>query len=202
MKRSRTNPITFGLIGIPVILLIFALAAFPTGATASGLNQMETPMAEATPQPNETPLPGGWSIESGTPSADEIPSSGSMSTGNCPMMGGGAMGSTSGMQGTNMTGMAGMQGGSMMGMTGMQGGPMTGMAGMQGSSMPGMPGMMMPGTQNMPSIASSNPYENPWYLLGWALLALVSLTILGGLVFGFVWMIRRSRSTRQAERLS
>jgi disulfide bond formation protein DsbB len=51
----------------------------------------------------------------------------------------------------------------------------------------------------MTSIASANSYENPWYLLGWALLALVSLTILGVLVFGVLWMVRRFRPARSAE---
>lgn len=90
--------------------------------------------------------------------------------------------------------MAGMQGGSMASMAGMQAGSM---AGMQGGSMASMAGMM-PGAQGVTSIASANLYENPWYLLGWALLALVSLTILGGLVFGFVWIMRRFKSTRPA----
>jgi hypothetical protein len=157
MKRFRANPIAFVLIGIPVILLIVTLATLTAGAAASASNQIETPMAEATLQPAETPSPGGWSLESGTPSPGEIPGSGGMGMGNCPMMSGG-------MPGMNMTGMAGMM-------------------------MPGMPGMT--------SIASSSPYENPWYLLGWALLALVSLTILCGPVFGFVWIIRSSKSVRK-----
>jgi disulfide bond formation protein DsbB len=69
---------------------------------------------------------------------------------------------------------------------------------MQGSSMTGMTGMMMPGAQGMTSIASASPYENPWYLLGWALLALVSLIIIGGVVLTIVWIARRTRSTQQA----
>jgi disulfide bond formation protein DsbB len=170
---------------------------------------METPMVEVTPQPTETPLPGGWSLESGTPTAGDISGLSAMSTGNCPMMGSGVMSGTSDMSGMNMTGMAGMQGGSMVGMTGMQGGSMSGMAGMQGGSMAGMTGMQdgsmasmagmsgmtMPGMQGMTSIASANPYENPWYLLGWALLALVILAVICGVVMTILWIARRPRST-------
>jgi hypothetical protein len=107
----------------------------------------------------------------------DLPLSGTQS-GTCPMMSGTDM---TGMG--NMSGMQGMQGMSGMGMSGMSG--MNGMSGMQ--EMPGMNGMT----------SYPNPwYSDPWWLLGWVLLTLVVLAILAGAVYGFLQIIRRSKSVQ------
>jgi len=39
-------------------------------------------------------------------------------------------------------------------------------------------------------------YSNPWWLLGWVLLTLVVLAILIGVSYGFIQIIRRSKSVQ------
>jgi len=97
-----------------------------------------------------------------------------MGTSNCPMMNGATMeNSNSTMSMSGMPGMSGMQ--STSGMQGMGGSPMVSE---QGFSILAL---------------------NPWWLLGWVLLALVSFIVLSGAVVSIVWIVRRSRSTRQAQ---
>jgi hypothetical protein len=109
--------------------------------------------------------------------------------------------------GTNGMGMGG-SGCAMMGMTGMNGAAgmsnMPGMSGMPGSSaMSGGMAMSGTGTMNMASLDDqvilSDPatwLNNPWTLLGWLLVLAAMLAILGGIVLGTLWIVRRSTSTK------
>ena len=119
-------------------------------------------------------------METATPMAEplstplsDLPLSGAQTgTGTCPMM-----------SGTGMTGnMSGMQG-----------------QGMSGMNMGTMSGMNMAGAGGMTMNLSSPWYSNPWWVLGWVILTLVVITILAGVVFGVIWMIRRSMQVPVSE---
>lgn len=153
---------------IALLLIAITLVSAQTPGQAAGQMDMSTPTATALPE--------------ATPAADlplagsgDLPLSGTQ-TGTCPMM--------NGTSTTGMGNMGGMQGMSGMGMNGMSGGMM---------NMGGMPGMNMSGSM------SSIPvpwYSDPWWLLGWVLLTLVTLAILFAAAYGLIQLTRRSRSAQ------
>lgn len=153
----------FLAIGLLIIVTIFAAAQ----GSRPKISQMDmsTPTATAALEP--TPVPE-------LPLNSNLPLSGAQ-TGTCPMMNG---------TGMDMTGMSGMGMGSM-GMGGMMGG-MSGMQGMTG--MTGMTGMSSTMT------AYAVPwYNDPWQILGWILVVLVTGGILFGLVVGVKAILGRPK---------
>jgi hypothetical protein len=129
-------------------------------------------------------------------------------SGSCPMLSGTPMPGASGMSSTGMGMMSGMNMGDMPGMgmgcmsgmssdsmTGMNMGTLSGMSsdGMSGMNMGNMAGMNMTGIEGGWMGISSLWYTNPWWLLGWVVLVLLSIAVLVGLVLAVVLVIRRSR---------
>jgi hypothetical protein len=98
----------------------------------------------------------------------------------CPMMG--QMSSGMGMSSTGTSDMSGMSG-------------MSGMGGMSMSTT-GMAGMStMAGASSLYDVDGRFVFWNlnPWWALGWLLVALVLLAVLASAVFGAVTLIRRTR---------
>ena len=87
-------------------------------------------------------------------------------------------------------------------MTGMNGTGMTGMNGtgsMSGTGMSAMAGMnAMPGMNGAVTVASQQWWEDPWRLLGWSLLILVTIAGLFAVVAGYRWLANRTGSTKAA----
>jgi hypothetical protein len=165
--------------------------ASPQGMQADATMPAAPTPDVATPQPGNMPMGSGMNggsagmngmngAMSGTPGA----MSGGMSAMGSPCAMMGQMGSGSGM---SMSG--GMSQGSM------AAGSMSGMD---------MSGANMAATSGMPGISGSGSvYDadgrfvfwnlNPWWLLGWVLLALIGLGVLASAVFGLAALTRRAR---------
>jgi hypothetical protein len=115
---------------------------------------------------------------------------------------GSSMGGMSGMTGMSggMAGMSGMDMSASCPMMGQMSSGTTGMSGMGMSSMgmstTGMAGMTtMTGTESLYDADGRFVLWNlnPWWVLGWVLLALILLAVLASAVFGVVTLVRRTR---------
>jgi hypothetical protein len=211
----------FRLFLITVVIMTFAsLTISATGGLNKPLAQTGMGMATDTPQPQtpqmqDTPTPGGNNPAMGLPS----PTWTSIFTGYTPYpnmtpMAGSAMGSGMMGRGMNLSSQdtTGAITGSMTSsncpmMSGM--GSMGGMGAMDmggGSSMPGMDmgsnyaieGMDMYGTSGYVQTSPSDPFSNPWLLIGWVLLAVLIFGILAAIVVAIIWLIRRSKPPQTA----
>jgi hypothetical protein len=159
----------------------------------------ETPIYAITTQDMPTGMDSQLAAATATPAP--IPTFGASPFGS-------SMGGMSGMNGMNgTTGMSGMDMGTSCPMMGQMSSGMTGMSGMSGmSGMTGMGGTSMSttGMAGMSTMTGTmSLYDadgrfvvwnlNPWWVLGWLLVALVLLAVLASAVFGAVTLVRRIR---------
>jgi len=172
-----------------------------------------TPTSQATAVPTvnppeaNAPSPTMTSIFTGfTPPPTGMPAVGS-SMGGCGSSCG--MGSASGMggsmsMGTTITGTVGTAGMAGMGNMGAAGMDMSGCPMMSGSAMSGsgmsmmgagddlmISGMDMSESTNLVADESSIDAANPWTILGWVVLGLVSLAVIVAVIFGIVLLVRQ-----------
>ena len=187
----------------------------PTNTMQPGLiDSTATPIPQGTSVPVVNtpgaiaPSPTMTSIFTGfTPPPTAIVVGGSLMSGcgsSCGMGGSGSMGTTI----TGTLGMAGMTGMGSMGAAGMDmsGCMMMSGSGMSGSAMSGMgtgtdllmSGMDMDDSSSLVGYESTLDTTNPWMILGWVVLGLVSLAIIFAVVFGVVLIVRHLRQARPA----
>jgi hypothetical protein len=109
---------------------------------------------------------------------------------------------------TGTIGTGGMTGMGSMGVAGMDMGgcPMMSGSAMSGSGMTSMgksddllmSGMDMSETSNQVAYDRELDTTNPWMILGWVVLGLVSLAVIVAVIFGVVWIVRQIRQAPPA----
>ncbi len=217
----------FHKLKLAISIITLLVIAVMTMAVAAGwqrpLSQtgMDMPTDTMQPEPIDgtaTPIPQGTSVPVvNTPgSIAPSPTMTSIFTGFTPPPTAMSVGGTSGMSGsmgmgttiTGTIGMAGMTGMGSMGAAGMDmsGCPMMSGSSMSSSAMSGMgtgtdllmSGMDMDDSSSMVAYESTMDTTNPWMILGWVVLGLVSLAIILAVVVGVVFFVRYLRKARPA----
>ncbi len=226
---SRKVIITIG-IALGLLFALSGLAAAwsgePTGALAQamptdtpqpgmGADMMATPAVSADTTVATPVFPDAWNgMMSLTPGAYSggmgmgmgmgaggVISGTGMGMGGAGMMSGGGMMMGAGMAGQGM-GSCPMQSTGSMGAGSMGAGNMAGMGTMGAGNMAAMDGVYMSTGGSALAADPSASLANPWWLLGWVLLAAAILAVLAALVLGIVALVRYLRPSQPAKPIS